>query len=63
MAARFDTADYFRSHGKQPRGTGCWAFAPNTTGEWDFSPSMTFSEAKAWAAARHPEATVFTVGP
>lgn len=63
MTVRFDTSDFRRSHMKEPKGRGCWAFAPDTTGEWIFSPMMTFTEAKAWAREQAPEATVFSVGP
>lgn len=62
-AATFDTAEFFRSHGRQPRGTGCWAFKADGQTEWMFSPSMSFSQAKAWAKAQAPNARRFTVGP
>lgn len=61
--ARFETSEFKRSHGKAPRGTGAWAFRPDTTGEWVFSPCMTFTEAKKWVREQHPEAKVFAVGP
>lgn len=55
---RFSTREFFRSHGKEPRGRGSWAFQVEDTTKVVFSPSMTFSEAKAWmrkqvAAARN----------
>ena len=48
----FDTSPYFRSHLREPRGRGSWAFGftPNPPIEQVvFAPgSMTLSEAKAW---------------
>ena len=67
MPATFDTASYKRAHGKAPRGTGCWAFAPNNRDEWDsewvFSPTLTYTAAKAWAQNHNDHATRFEVGP
>jgi hypothetical protein len=62
MTTAFTTTAYRAAHGKAPRGTGCWAFMPNTTAKWVFSPPMSYSNAKAWAKAQHPTACEFTVG-
>jgi len=64
MTIQFDTADYRRSHGKQPKGRGRWAF--DIQGDWHFTPrAMTFTEAKQWAAeqARAVGASTVNVGP
>lgn len=46
---RFSTNAFRFSHGKAPRGTGCWAFRWN--GVDHFAPgTMTYTDAKAWAA-------------
>jgi hypothetical protein len=49
----FDTTPFVRSHGRQPKGRGGWAFsfgreAPQVPAF--FSPGMTYAEAKKWAA-------------
>ena len=59
----FDTADFERSHGHAPRGTGMLAFSLNTSRKWNFSPSLPYAEARAWMRAQHPDATAFVVGP
>ncbi len=47
MATEFCTRSFVRSHGKQPKGFGVWAF--DVGGEWHFTPrAMTFTDAKAW---------------
>jgi hypothetical protein len=54
--------DYTRSHGKTPRGRGCWAFEPtlysacgqSATADIVFSPCMTYTEAKRWAREQVP---------
>lgn len=57
----FETTPYELSHGRSPRGRGCWGFCPfhlrNDASPDDvlLSPSMTFSEAKKWAAAQVAE--------
>lgn len=61
-SARFNTAEYYRAHLKEPRGTGCWAFAPDN-GDWMLSPCLTFAEAKKWAREQNPAAKEFLVGP
>jgi len=49
MTICFDTNDFRRSHGKQPKGWGVWAF--DIQGDWHFTPrAMSFTEAKEWAA-------------
>lgn len=62
----FDTFEFRASHGKGPRGRGCWAFFPVAKGRREqepmFSSYMTFSQAKAWARTQRPDATVFVVG-
>lgn len=49
---RFNANEYVRSHGKNPRGRGIWAFAEvqtNGTGDPIFTPrSMTLTAAKTW---------------
>lgn len=62
MTVKFETASFFRSHGKQPRGTGMWAFRAEGTAEWSFSPCMSFTDAKKWAAQQFPGATRVEVG-
>lgn len=64
MTVEFDTRDYVRSHGKQPKGWGRWAF--DFDGEWCFTPTaMNYAEAKAWVAekARAAGARRVVVGP
>lgn len=61
-APRFDTADYKRSHGKEPRGTGQWAFRAGMHTEFVFSPSMSYADAKKWVREQFPTATYFEVG-
>lgn len=76
MTVRFDTSDYRRSHGKQPKGWGVWAFTFSTDGgadgEFWFTPhAMSYANAKVAAAAeakRQAEAAGFravcvSVGP
>lgn len=62
MSVKFDTSDYFRSHGKAPKGTGQWAFRPAADKAWVFSPCMTYTQAKSWAVAQFPGATYVEVG-
>ena len=60
----FCTREYRRSHGKAPRGRGCWAF--DIEGQWHFTPqAMSYTDAKAWAAeqARAVGAEWVRVGP
>lgn len=41
---------YVRSHGKDPKGTGMWAFSYSKGGEDPFfTPSMPWVEAQKWA--------------
>jgi hypothetical protein len=56
----FETHAFVRSHGKQPRGRGSWAFAYIDANEGNnveaevFSPGgMTLTEAKRWFKANH----------
>jgi hypothetical protein len=52
MTVRFDTSEFFRSHCRQPKGRGCWAFCFDNSNEPRFAPgSMSFAEAKVWAKA------------
>jgi len=53
MTIRFDTGEFRRSHGKEPRGFGMWAFhlqgRPQHWPEMTFPPrSMSLTDAKAW---------------
>lgn len=53
MTTYFNTAPYFSSHMKAPRGVGRWAFALTWDPEIEdilFSPAMTYGEAKKLAA-------------
>lgn len=51
----FETADYVRSHGRQPKGWGMWAFefegdvADPKAEPWFVSRAMSFTDAKAEA--------------
>jgi hypothetical protein len=58
----FDTTEFQFAHGKQPRGTGMWAFFVDGKPEPVFTPCMAFAEAKRWVAQQNPEARTFTVG-
>jgi hypothetical protein len=44
----FSTRPFVRSHGREPRGYGTWAFAFNR-GEPVFAPTSTYGEAEMWA--------------
>jgi len=55
------TAEYRRSHMKEPRGRGSWAFRVDTEIPW--SPSMTYADAKAWARAQIAERAAGTAAP
>lgn len=46
---RFDTAAFFRSHGKPPRGWGCWGFFIDRD-LWFAPHSMPYVTAKKAAA-------------
>ena len=54
----FDTFLHVASHGKEPRGTGCWAFGLNKNPDvcdpdqtlW--SPRLPYAAAKKWAVAQ-----------
>jgi len=48
MKIEFSTRQFVRSHMREPRGRGSWAFDMGI-GEIAFSPSMTYAEAKRWA--------------
>ena len=70
MKAYFDTAPYYRSHRKEPRGRGSWAFgtAPQTRltspEQVLWAPSsMTYAQAKKWAQEQVPDGTYFAVLP
>ncbi len=52
MAINFNNSAYIRSHGRNPKGRGSWAFADNPNPDTNtivFSPgNMTLTEAKRW---------------
>lgn len=48
MAIRFDNAHYIRSHGRSPRGRGCWIFE-NADGKEICAAYGTLSDAKRYA--------------
>jgi hypothetical protein len=59
----FCTDEYKRSHGKEPRGCGQWAFRVDQCASYVFSPCMTYADAKRWVRAQNPNASTFSVGP
>lgn len=76
MTTRFDTAAFFRSHCRQPRGFGCWGFVVTRRVEFAgearaeiqtvFTPGpMSFAEAKRWFAGAHggPAVQFVSVAP
>lgn len=63
MKVQFDTAEYVRSHCREPRGRGGWAFKADGDMEFTFTPSMTYAEAKRWIKNHRPNVSVWTVGP
>ena len=47
-----DTTEYQFSHGKTPRGRGCWMFSAGRNGAWTeirVPGARTYGEAKAYA--------------
>lgn len=53
MAIRIETMEYRKSHGREPRGTGSWAFAfggPDAE-PWFTPGATTYTAAKKMAAA------------
>lgn len=51
MAAEIRTNEYRKSHGREPRGRGTWAFAfgdPNAAPCFS-RPDTTYADAKRWA--------------
>jgi hypothetical protein len=62
MSIEIDTSEYVRSHFRQPRGEGSWAFRVtvinpasgsfSTDREPTFTPSMRYTDAKVWIKAR-----------
>jgi hypothetical protein len=47
-----DTFEYMRSHGREPRGRGSWAFSFDRSDEVVWAQgglSMTFADARKWA--------------
>jgi hypothetical protein len=62
---RFDNSAFERSHLKQPRGFGLWAFFLNgDEANVVFAPqSMNLADAKRWAKAEHPDVRLFSVAP
>ena len=63
MAVRFETERYEFSHGKKPRGKGCWYFQFRNGNEIlaeNASPYGSFTEAKAWARKRARELGAYT---
>ena len=70
MATTFTTAPYRRTHGKDPRGQGSWAFQASTTrcayerdlqGEVFFSNFGTYTEAKRQAKEHFESGTTVAV--
>lgn len=66
MKAQFNTTNYRRSHMKEPKGTGSWAFAPAASGDISdplvfFTPCMTYTEAKKFAVNKYQDAKIFYV--
>ena len=53
-SVRFDNSPFVRSHGKEPKGRGSWAFQIDglRDARIEFSPSMTLAEARRWMAER-----------
>lgn len=50
MGIRIDTAEFTRSHMRQPKGHGCWAFRFDAENDNWFTPhAMSFTDAKAAA--------------
>lgn len=51
----FDTGEYYRSHGKEPRGTGSWAFFFDGDRDpmkaWFTPGNTTYNQAKKMAKA------------
>lgn len=48
MKTEINTSQYVRSHGKQPKGTGCWAFGIRD--KVVFAPTlMSLTDAIKWA--------------
>lgn len=63
MKAYFDTEPYYRSHRKEPRGRGSWAFKA-TAKQVLWAPShLTYAQAKKWAQEQVPDGTYFVVLP
>lgn len=50
----FSTARYMRSHGKAPRGRGCWLFAKGSEPVFQFTGTLSQAKvaARAWAKAQ-----------
>jgi hypothetical protein len=66
MKTDFCTRPFFRSHMREPRGFGSWAFAPTAEAPMEqvvFSPSMTFTAAKKWVRETHPTVRRWFVQP
>lgn len=66
MKVEFDTSPFYRSHRKEPKGYGSWAFGPDynaDVSECLFSPSMTYTQAKKWVKEQIPDARIFYVMP
>lgn len=55
------TTEFEWSHGKKPRGEGCWAFAFGKNKTPVFVSMMKWSEAKKWATAKARELGVSEV--
>ena len=55
MTVHFNTFEYEASHGKRPRGFGCWAFFFHHTRRieeaWFVNPACSYSDAEKAAAA------------
>lgn len=52
MKFYFNTREYERSHGRQPKGRGSWAFRVYGEQQIYFSPSMTLADARKWVKAK-----------
>jgi hypothetical protein len=66
MRVEFSTTEYEFSHGRKPRGEGCWVFfAKGNRAKWLSTSNQTYGEAKkrarAWAVEQG--VSVVVVGP
>ena len=64
MIVTFDTKNYRTLHRHEPKGKGVWAFTPEfhaSESESFFTPCLTYTDAKKFAKAKYPNATLFYV--